>query len=610
MFFEYYIIDTVFALWNKVFIKKLLHRVKIYYFIKAGLILMKQRLFKSAIIAMVFVIAFVGTSCKSGLKNSNLIAEGVTVMGKNIGSLTREEAQKQIETIAKTMPQSIDLQFEYEDIEFSVGSIQIDLKPDTEKTLENAYKIGRGKDNSENKAKIKKAKKQGMDVGVSFSYDKDKFLLVCGDYLGAKIIDPSPMNVEIEKDRLIVTNAIKGIIVDIDDADRKIQKELADFKAQNSIELKLTEYTPKNLSFDEFKDRYKRKAKDAVYTKEDGKHNIEPEIIGVDFDDDEARMIFEENKNSKEPYEIPAKITYPKVTAKTLEDKYINNIIATYSTSYAGSSSGRIANIVLAAQKINGYVVNPGKRFSYNQVVGPRTAAAGFKIAHVYVGTKVVDGIGGGICQVSSTLYNAVVMADLKTVSRTNHSIPVSYVPLGRDATVSYGTIDYVFENNKPYPVSIKAVASGSTLTISIVGTSDVDYTVDFVSGFVASVPYSTVTEEDETLNEGETKVIEKGSNGSIYESYRVYKKDGVEYKRTFESKSRYQSVSEKIAVGVKKEEPPIEEIPPQIEQNNTPPENTEVSGEITEENNIASGSESELEETEDVQAQENAPLE
>ena len=217
-------------------------------------------------------------------------------------------------------------------------------------------------------------------------------------------------------------------------------------------------------------------------------------------------------------------------------------------------------------------------------MVGPRTAATGFKMAHVYVGNEVVDGIGGGICQVSSTLYNAVVMSDLKIVSRTNHSMPVGYVPLGRDATVSYGSIDFVFENDKSYPISIKAAVNGLTLTISIVGTADMDYTVDFVSSTVSTLPFSTVNVEDETLKEGETKTISNGSNGYVANSYRVYKKDGKEYSRKFEAKSTYYPVPAKVAVGVKKEAsevqvPENEQIPVIPEEN----ENTENSEEIQE---------------------------
>ena len=588
--------------------------------VRVGMVLMKVlNKKKASLLAVIAVLSiFLFASCGEKLEETNLIAEGVRVMGEDVGSLTKADAMKKIEEKEKTIPKDIRMDFVYEDVSFGVSAAQIDFKTDLDKTIENAYSIGRGKDKKQNKNEIKNAKKGKINLDLVFGYDEDKFLLVCADYLGAKITDPSPMNVEIGKDCLVVTNAIEGKIVDIKQAHKDIKDTIFDFDKKEPIQIKLKSHTPKNLTFDEFKEKYENEPKDAVYTKKDGKHNIEPEVVGVEFDDDKARKIFEENKNSTVSYEIPAKITYPKVTAKALEDKYINNIIATYSTSFAGSSSGRIANIVLAAQKIDGYVVNPGKRFSYNQVVGPRTQAAGFKIAHVYVGTKVVDGIGGGICQVSSTLYNAVVMADLKTVSRTNHSIPVSYVPMGRDATVSYGTIDYVFENNKPYPVSIKAKTQGTTLTISVVGTSDVDYTVDFVSNFVQSIPYQTVTEEVETLAEGETEVLENGSNGSVYESYRVYKKDGVEYKRTYESKSRYQSVTKKVAVGKKKEETPPpaetkaeENINPAEENPNTqPPEDLEVSGDITEENNISAGSNDEP--TEDVQAdtQESAPLE
>ncbi|MBQ8587870.1 MAG: VanW family protein, partial [Clostridia bacterium] len=354
-----------------------------------------------------------------------------------------------------------------------------------------------------------------------------------------------------------------GMVVSAEELDLAIVRELSDFKADTAIKLVIVEEKPDNLTFDEFAEQYVREPKDAVYTKDGDTHNIEPEVVGIELDLDEARRIFEENKDSTEPYEIPAVITKPEITAKYLEDKYVNKIMASYSTSYAGSSSGRCVNIALAASKIDGYVVNPGGRFSYNAVVGPRTEAAGFKSAHVYVGTQVVDGIGGGICQVSSTLYNAVVLADLKTVTRVNHSMPVNYVPLGRDATVSYGTIDYVFENNKPYPISIKAKTSGTTLTISIVGTSDMDYTVDFVTKFVSSVPYGTTTEEDASLAEGEKKVLSPGTNGSVYESYRVYKRGGVEYDRKFESRSRYQPVAAKVAVGTKKADEPKPELPP-----------------------------------------------
>jgi len=509
----------------------------------------KSTLRRIALVALMAMLLLCVSGCTDNLKGMELIAEGVSAAGIDLGGMTKKEAMAALESGISDMKEVV-LDFVCEGKSFSVSSGELKLKADAEKTADKAYSVGRTKDEKQNKEDIRIAKKDGITISPVYTFDEDKLSLIVSEQCADKVSDPAPMTVETGEDCLIVTNAVEGMIVNMDKAKAAIEKELADFKADAAVELFIEEYKPENLTFEEFKKEYLREAKDAVYTKEGDKHNIEPEVVGIDFDVDEAKKIFEENKNSKESYKIPAVITHPEVTAKFLEDKYVNNIIATYTTSFAGSSAGRITNIQLAASKIDGYVLNPGERFSYNGVVGPRTSAAGFKMAHVYVGNQVVDGIGGGICQVSSTLYNAVVLADLKTVSRTNHSMPVSYVPMGRDATVSYGTIDYVFENNKSYPISIKSTVSGTNLTIAIVGASQMDYTVEFISSYNSTIPFGTVTTEDASLPSGEQKVLSNGSNGSVYNSYRVYKKDGVEYDRKYESKSRYQPTAQRIAVG------------------------------------------------------------
>lgn len=535
----------------------------------------KKTIICTLIMTVILCLCF--TSC---VFKNDVIAEGVRVAGIDVGNMKEAEAVSVLKKYEDFASGNVVLGFKCEDTEFEVPATQLELRLNAEESAKAAYLAGRGKDKKENKEQLKKIRKEGLNIAPVLYFDTDKFLLTAGDYLGDKITDPSPMRVEYGTDCLIVTNARPGRIISVGKLTEALCNELIDLKADSVIEVELEDYTPDNLTFEEFVKEYVKEAKDAVYTKEGGTHNIEPEVIGVELDTKEAKKIFEENKNSDESYKIPAKITRPSVTASYLEDKYVNKVIAKYSTSFAGSSAGRCANIALAAEKIDGYVLNPGDRFSYNRVVGPRTAEAGFKTAHVYVGTKVVDGIGGGICQVSSTLYNAVVMADLKTVSRTNHSIPVNYVPLGRDATVSYGTIDYVFENNKNYPVSIKAKIEGTTLTVSVVGTSEEDYTVEFVSGYVSSIPYATTQREDASIPEGETKVITAGSNGSVYESYRVYKRNGKEYDRKFESKSRYQPITAEVAVGTKKE---AEEEAPVTDENTEPPVAEEQPEEIPE---------------------------
>ena len=546
---------------------------------------MKSFLFKGRYIIICALALAVLAGVLVGLgvfdSKSDVIAKGVSVSGIDLGGMTKEEAKTALDSHVG-FAKDIVLDFQCDDVSFNVGSADIALGVNTLASAERAYAVGRSKDVNKNKEDIKKAKKAGINLNMVLTFDKDKFLLIAGDYLGNKTVDPSPMTVEYGEDCLIVTNAMEGKVINTDTLLLAMEQELSDFKWDAPVVIELENYTPENLTFDEFKKQYVREAKDAVYTNSNGEHNIEPEVIGVEIDEEEAKKIFEENKDSKEAYKIPAKITRPQISAKYLEDKYVNKIMAQYSTSFAGSSEGRCQNIILAASKIDGYVLNPGEKFSYNEVVGPRTEAAGFKVAHVYVGTKVVDGIGGGICQVSSALYNAVVLADLKTVTRVNHSIPVNYVPLGRDATVSYGTIDYVFQNDKSHPVSIKAAIEGTTLTVSIVGTSEMDYTVEFQTKYVSSIPYSEITTEDKTLPEGESKIIANGSNGSVYESYRVYKRDGVEFDRKFESKSRYQPISKEVAVGTKKADDPAQQSQAPQEEPEIPPVEENVAGEET----------------------------
>ena len=141
--------------------------------------------------------------------------------------------------------------------------------------------------------------------------------------------------------------------------------------------------------------------------------------------------------------------------------------ICSYTTYYKTSQYNRTVNLTLATKAINGAVVQPGETFSFNNTVGPRTAARGYKVAIVYSGGKMVYGIGGGICQVSSTLYNTVLNGGFQVVERWQHSLPVSYVPSGKDATVSWGSADFRFKNNKSYAIKIVATASGGTLTVS-----------------------------------------------------------------------------------------------------------------------------------------------
>ena len=193
---------------------------------------------------------------------------------------------------------------------------------------------------------------------------------------------------------------------------------------------------------------------DAYYTQ--NPFEIHPEVEGVDFDIESAKKMLEEDK---EEYEIKLKITKPKVTTDQIGTEAFPDQLATFRTNYDGGDKDRTTNLQLACNKINGKVIMPNETFSYNKTLGARTSAAGYKNAKVYEAGQVVDGIGGGICQISSTLYNAVLRANLEIVERRNHQFVTSYVEAGMDATVVYGMTDFKFKNTRKYPVKIFASA-------------------------------------------------------------------------------------------------------------------------------------------------------
>jgi len=142
----------------------------------------------------------------------------------------------------------------------------------------------------------------------------------------------------------------------------------------------------------------------------------------------------------------------------------------------------RTKNIELAVHRIQGYTLKPGKIFSFNRVVGSRSVRRGFRPAPVLFQDKKSIQVGGGICQVSSTLYNAALLADMEILERSRHSSPVSYLPLGLDATVAYGYKDFKFRNRHNFPVVIDASLSEDILTVSILGEERLPYEVDLTT--------------------------------------------------------------------------------------------------------------------------------
>jgi len=194
-----------------------------------------------------------------------------------------------------------------------------------------------------------------------------------------------------------------------------------------------------------------------------------PSVVGVDFDILEAASLVRDTEVGKTAtfYKV---FTHPEYTQGQLNDLLFRDLIGQRSTS-AGGASGRLHNIELSSALINGTVLLPGEEFSFDEVVGPRTAALGYRSAAVIINGEVTTGIGGGICQVSSTLYAAIRPSALQITERHPHSRPIDYLPVGWDAAVFWGLLDFRFVNNTDYPIRIEMELDGRNFTARVYGT-------------------------------------------------------------------------------------------------------------------------------------------
>ena len=238
-----------------------------------------------------------------------------------------------------------------------------------------------------------------------------------------------------------------------------------------------------------------------------------------------------------------AEVQFPTVTTEELETAMFRDVLGTSTTKCAGPW-GRHQNIRLAAKAINGNIYNPGEEFWYNAAVGQRTEARGFQPAAAYSGGRTVTSIGGGICQVSSTLYYATLLSDLKIVLRYAHMFDPGYMPVtGCDATVSWGGPDFAFRNDTDYPIKIVTSYNDDTneLTVTIMGTRVNDNYVVMTNQFLSYSEFKVVYKEDESVSPGDQVVDQYGHNGYEVRTYRnVYDGEGKLLRSTVEATSDY----------------------------------------------------------------------
>lgn len=274
-------------------------------------------------------------------------------------------------------------------------------------------------------------------------------------------------------------------------------------------------------------------------------------VFGLGFNADDAKSTLS-NAAYGSQITIPFEKTEPETTTQELEERMFRDTLATF-TAESSSDSGRKKNLKLACAAVDGIILNPGDVFDYNEALGQRTTAKGYREANAYVNGETVKTVGGGICQVSSTIYYCALMADLEIVTRRNHSYPSSYIPLGMDATVSWGGPEFRFKNNTNYPIKIVASASGGDTTISIMSYDDRDYYVKMEYEVLKKTSYSVVYKtfaHDNPEGYKNGQVLSTPYTGYVVDTYRVKynKATNEEISRTYEARSTYKHRDKVIA--------------------------------------------------------------
>ena len=517
------------------------------------------------LIAVVLVIVIVIFSVGFGIANlsNDKILNGVVIANVDVSNMTKEEAIQAVNSVyAESTARTIILN--YGDFSFEISSDDIGFGyTNAEELVEQGYEYGRNGNIFQNNMTVLKSYMNTENrIQTEEKIDFDKLKMAVEDAIPEENIFVKDDYYEVSGDKLLLTKGVEGKKIDYTTLGDKVLEALK--TREMNVEIPVVISTPVSLDIDEVYARVHKEPIDASY-KEGATFEVINEVNGLDFDKEEAKSLYIALKPG-ETAKVDLKVTEPKIKVADLGDVLFKTLIATYTSKYDISDKNRVTNLEIAANRCNNTVLYPGDEFSYNKALGHRTTANGYKMGNSFAGGKVVQTIGGGICQVSSTLYNAVLRAGLTITDRTAHGMYVQYVPQSTDATVVDNAIDFKFRNDRKYPVKIVTTCENGVMTASIYGVKEVDEpTIDIETKILETIKYTTQKQNDSSMKKGTTKVVQKPVNGYVSEAYKVYYKNGKEISRELISKDKYIPTNEIIKVGTKVDKPAGEVVTPPV---------------------------------------------
>lgn len=484
------------------------------------------------------------------LKNGDTIYPNVYVAGINVGGMTRQRAIAAVDEAIAASYASATLKVQLPDRTISFSPEQTNVALDADEAIEEALAYGR--DGNPFSAVTNyfscRTTEHYIDLQTILNLDTQYIRDLIEEVAAEVESDPIPSEVHYdeEKGRIMVTVGYPDRDLNADGLYEVVYNAFMN-----------SDFTPLSWDYDEipcelvdlepYYEEYCTEVQDAVYDEET--HTIVDEIPGFGFNLEAANQKLATAAPGSEVV-IQLEELEPETTRQELEDTMFGESLFAFSSPYVVNSN-RTNNLTLACEAINGTILNPGEVFSFNNVVGERTAAKGYLPATVYSGGQSLEELGGGVCQVASTIYYCTLHLNMEQIERQPHQFAVTYVDFGMDATVYWGHIDYQFRNTLSNPVMILANTENGHVNISFMGVPDTDNYVKMSYVILETYPWQEVKEVDETLPVGHSEVKVTPYTGYKVVTYKaIYDAAGNELSKTQEAISVYDKRDKTILVG------------------------------------------------------------
>ena len=482
------------------------------------------------------------------------ILNNVIIGNVNVGGMTRSEAEKAVKAATDDTYTQTDMVIQLPDTTIRLSPADTGAKLDVKSAVKAAYSYGRTGSAAQQEADYQNSFTGNHTVGLLpyLGLNTDYIRSVLEDYSKESgsvfaettyVLEGEQPPLEAEKfdenvpcQTLVITMGTPGIGLNIDEIYNRVLDAYSFNVFRIAGEGISDEILPEELDLKAVYDEFYIAPVNASMDSQT--FEPIPGVYGYGFDLEKAQQLLAQAKDG-ETVRIPMEYIEPDILEGNL---LFRDVLGECQTPHSREPR-RTANLQLACKMLNGVVVNPGETLSYNDTVGERTTDRGFQPAPAYSGTTLVDSVGGGVCQVSSTLYYCTLLSDLEIVDRVNHGFPSNYIDYGMDATVNWGGPDFKFRNNTNYPIKLEAWEEDGFVKMRILGTDEKNYYIKMEYEIVGyNMPGYIYEEHSPDSGYYDGQMISGGSSGPIVKTYRCkYSKETNELiSRDFETRSSY----------------------------------------------------------------------